>query len=172
MALKPGNRFMAPASLGPRSPLVPSLAASPLSRAGKAADLVCSALRAARSVFRVIPGDPVDDTFSCRKDQLPRSLSCARWNLRERRQPRRNKDDQRFGASEAPAGELERRKSWGLRLVVWRCRMERSIPPRITERMVLSCHEASLGMAEAAYICISRTYSMALGFGFFVWSRE
>ena len=64
-------------------------------------------------------------------------------------------------------GELERRKSWGLRLVVWRCRMERSIPPRITERMVPSCHEASLGVAEAAYICISRTYSMALGFGFF-----
>ncbi len=60
---------------------MPSLAASPLSRAGKAVDLVCSALRTARSVFRVIPGDPVDDMISCRKDQLPRPLSCARWNL-------------------------------------------------------------------------------------------
>ncbi len=47
MALKPGNQLMAPASLGPRSPMVPSLAAIPLSRAGKAADLVCSALKAA-----------------------------------------------------------------------------------------------------------------------------
>ncbi len=50
--------------------------------------------------------------------------------------------------------------------------MEGSIPPQITERMVTSCHEASPGAAEAAYICISRTYSMALGFGFFLFGPE